>query len=388
MPLTLIRKTIKNIDGANTFNLTPGGSIFQKPNTSGGPDNGPVYGTAPVFDAKLSWIFPTEEYEDLFGSNISGPSGALNTFTCEVDKRIQGPRPIDQVAWLDLFAPSSSQHYYPGFLTLKWVGKFLNCWTKWTIEFSQEDAMAPDDSGTIKPYKNLPYSIDDYPYFKNSVMSQKPIWTEDEALYKHSAVKGKDVFVPKFFGQKPRPFSVDIGGVAERTQSGSNMEPLNLLGPEPLPDVGLRMDLEGPEIDTLFSGAREQGFLGENPKTQDFGASTQPPQFFDCRRYLMVNWKRRSFLYDEEAPFVTGDWWHNMSFPRYLKRKGKSLPNDNSYEARTSTEDNSTPTKTDIGGGTCLIGPCSFRIKGEVYGNANLVGPILATQYANLIIRG
>lgn len=164
----------------------------------------------------------------------------------------------------------------------------------------------------------LPMSIE-LPYFKHDTMSQSPTWSEEEALYNDLQ---PPFYVPRYWGQKPRPWESSHGAL-----------------------------------------------------------SKQPPQLYDCRRYLFGNFLLRTFLYVPE-PEYTGNPWYDLAWPRWLKEKRVPPPPDTSIPARADPHE---PTYLPQqqwfkGGGTFRVLPCTVDIEAEVYTNKYFKGKILGKE--------
>jgi hypothetical protein len=172
----------------------------------------------------------------------------------------------------------------------------------------------------------LPYLMPDLPFFRNELMSQEATWTEDEALYRD--VRSGNIHVPRYWGQKPMPGSSGTGGLR-----------------------------------------------------------VQPPQFYDCRRYLFSNFPLRTFIYVFE-PEYTGDPWHDLAWPRWIKENGKKMPDDRVHLAKDDPNDLLTnrlpPSQWYAGGGNFIFLPCLVEIEGTVYPNKWFKGPALGSGKARL----
>lgn len=172
---------------------------------------------------------------------------------------------------------------------------------------------------------NIPV-VTELPYFTNSIMTQAPRFTEAESIYADTA---QPVYVPRYWGQQPRPWT------------GSSTGELSM----------------------------------------------QPPQFYDCRRYLFANFLLRTYMYVPDVDY-TGDPWHDMAWPRWIKQKDKDCPTDTLLLARC---DPTEPTNLPLhqwfrGGGRFDILPCTIEIEGTAYPNKFLKGPAFGTSRAKLEI--
>ena len=172
---------------------------------------------------------------------------------------------------------------------------------------------------------NIP-AVTELPYFTNSIMTQSPVFTEAESLYADTT---QPIYVPRYWGQQPRPWTGSATG----------------------------------EL------------------------SMQPPQFYDCRRYLFANFLLRTYMYVPDTE-QTGDPWHDMAWPRWIKQKNTDCPEDTLLLARCDPTEPTTlpPHMWYKGGGRFEILPCIIEIEGTVYPNKFLKGPILGTSKAKLEI--